>query len=237
VSLIRDAPLVVGDTGPFCRIAETNALEALLSYLGANLVIVREVEAELRFRADQPQHKSLRPDRARNPPFVTRETIELDATTQHNVTVIARRWRERDIKQGKPDRGEHANVGEIATVLAAEQQGRPVLMGDGAGQEFAASKGLTVHSTEELLAEMVAARALSPRLGFLIYQRVYGSDRAAFDVAVAAAVVPPCPRPERLDVHGHRWRELGRDGRRRRSYASISGAISAASRSTSPTVS
>jgi hypothetical protein len=188
VGLIRDAPLIVGDTGPFCRFAETNALEALLSYFGANLVIVREVETELRFRADQPQHKSLRPYRARNPPFVTQEAIELDGTTRHNVTVIARRWRERDIKQGRPDRGEHANVGEIATVLAAEQHGLPVLMDDGAGKGLAVGKGLTVHSTEELLAEMVAARALPTRLGFLIYERVYGSDRAAFDVAVAAAL-------------------------------------------------
>lgn len=187
MGLIRDAPLVLGDTGPFCRFAETDTLEALRAYMGPNLMIVREVEAELRFRADQPEHKSLRPYRDETPPFVEREAIDLDANTSYNVRVIARRWRERDAKAGKPDRGENANIGEIATVLGAEQRALPVLMDDGDGKKLAISKGLTVYSTEDLLAEMVAAKRLGKRVGFLAYQRVYGGTQAQFDAAVTEA--------------------------------------------------
>jgi predicted nucleic acid-binding protein len=187
VALIRDAPLVIGDTGPFCRFAETDALDALMAYLGDNLIIVREVEAELNFRADQAEHKALQPYRERDPPYVGRDAIDLDSTTREKVRIIARRWRERAIRRRKPDRGENANVGEIATAFAAQERGLPVLMDDGDGKNFAMSKGLTVYTTEDLLAEMVTQRAIGRRRALLIYQRVYGKDESAFDAAVAAA--------------------------------------------------
>jgi predicted nucleic acid-binding protein len=187
VGLIREAPLVLGDTGPFCRFAEAGAFDALRAYLGDNLIIVREVETELNVRADQPEHKSLQPYRDHDPPYVSRDAIDLDVETRENVRIIARRWRERAVKRGQPDRGENANVGEIATVFGAQQQNLPVLMDDGEGKKFATSKGLTIYTTEDLLAEMVAQGAIGRRRALLIYQRVYGKDEAAFDAAVAAA--------------------------------------------------
>lgn len=183
---IRDSPVLVGDTGPFCRFAETGAMESLLAYLGDNLIIVREVEVELNHRANEPEHKDLRPYREHEPPYLPREAIDLDSATKDNVKIIAKRWRERDIKKGKPDRGPNANVGEIATVLAAAQRNLPVLMDDGDGKNLAVARGLTVYTTEDLLAEMVAERAIGRRRGLRIYQRVYGKDEAAFDAAVAA---------------------------------------------------
>ena len=91
MALIRDAPLVLGDTGPFCRFAETDTLDALISYLGENLIIVREVEAELNFRADQPEHKALRPLREQEPPYVGRDAIDLDSKTRDQVAFAEKR--------------------------------------------------------------------------------------------------------------------------------------------------
>jgi hypothetical protein len=186
VGRIRDSPVLIGDTGPFCRFAETGALESLLAYLGDNLVIVREVEFELNHRANQPEHKDLQPYRAKEPPYVPREAIDLDGPTKDDIRIIAERWRERDARRGKADRGVHANVGEIATVLAAAQRDLPILIDDGDGKIFAVAKRLTVYTTEDLLAEMVAERAIGRRLGLRIYERVYGKGEAAFDAAVAA---------------------------------------------------
>lgn len=185
--LIRDAPLVIGDTGPFCRFAETDALDALLSYLGDALIIVREVETELNFRADQAEHTALRPYRDQQPAYVGRDAIDLDRTTRDNIRIIAERWRRRAVMRGKVARSEHANVGEIATVFAAQQRDLPVLMDDGEGKAFAHSKGLTVYTTEDLLAEMVAAGALGRKRGELIFKRVYGKDATAFAAAVSDA--------------------------------------------------
>ena len=142
MALIRDAPLVLGDTGPFCRFAETDTLDALVGYLGDNLIIVRGVEAELNFRADQAEHKALRPLRDQEPPYVGRDAIDLDSKTRDQVNLIAKRWRQRAAKRGKA-RGEYANEGEIATVFAAHQRDLPVLMDDGEGKDFAHNKGLT----------------------------------------------------------------------------------------------
>ena len=60
-------------------------------------------------------------------------------------------------------------------------------MDDGEGKHFAQTKGLTVHTTEDLLAEMVAANALGRKRGELIFKRVYGKDATAFAAAVADA--------------------------------------------------
>lgn len=186
MGLIRDSPLLIGDTGPFCRFAETGALDSFLTYLGDKLVIVREVEAELNYRSEQPAHKELRPYREREPPYVGSEAIDLDTATQNNVRIIADRWAERDRKKGKPDRGPHANVGEIATVMAAEQRGLSILMDDGDGKKLADAKHLTVYTTEDLLIEMVAEDAIKRRRALHIYERVYGKEEAAFDAAITA---------------------------------------------------
>jgi predicted nucleic acid-binding protein len=77
------------------------------------------------------------------------------------VTILAERWRDRAVARGRARRGERANYGEIATVLAAVERGVPVLMDDGEGKTLAHARGLTV----------------------------YGSDRDAFDAAVADARV------------------------------------------------
>ena len=105
------------------------------------------------------------------------------------VTILAERWRDRAVARGRAPRGERANYGEIATVLAAVARGAPVLMDDGEDKTLAQARGLTVHTTEDLLAEMVAATVIKTRLAFLVYSKVYGSDRDAFDVAVADARV------------------------------------------------
>lgn len=126
MTLIRDAPALLGDTGPLCRFAETKALGCLQDSLGGNLVIAREVEAELRFRSTQPQHRELAPYANDEPPFVAFEAIDLDEVTLRQVTILAERWRDRAVARGNARRGERANYGEIATVFAAAARGVPM---------------------------------------------------------------------------------------------------------------
>jgi hypothetical protein len=187
MGLLREAPLLLGDTGPFCRFAETDALGCLLEYLAGSLMIVREVEVELRFRARQPQHRELASLARIEPPFVAFEAIDLDPDALRQVALLAERWRDRAVARGNAPRGKRANYGEIATVIAAAQRSVPVLMDDGEGKRLAQARGLVVHTSEDLLAEMAAAGAMKRRLAFLTYARVYGNDREAFDAAVTGA--------------------------------------------------
>ncbi len=202
MALIRDEPVIIGDTGPFCRFAEADALDVILDYLAESLIIVREVEAELNFRADQPEHKSLQRFREREPPYVRSDAVDLEQASRQRVEVIASRWRRNEVRRGGEDRGVHSNVGEIATAVAAKEQKAAVLMDDGRGKDLATSWKLTAYTSEELLVEMVTQKALGRRLAVRIFERIYGRPEADFNAAVKAAEAadtqfsssPPAPQ-------------------------------------------
>lgn len=187
MGLIRDLPHAVADTSLFCRCAETGTLRVLATYLGDSVLIVRDVERELKHRKTKPQHAGLQDLDNMEPPFPAAEALDLSAEQTRNAKIIAEKWAKRAAAQGKPTRDERANYGEIATVFAAEERGLPVLMDEGQGKTFAASKGLTVYTSADLLAEIVAAGKVGEKRGRLTYQRVYNGTKQQFGAAVADA--------------------------------------------------
>jgi hypothetical protein len=184
MALIREAPVLLGDTGPFCRFAETKALGCLQDYLASNLVIVREVEVELRFRSTQPQHRELAPFAKDEPPFVAFEAIDLErgdvAPGHHPGRALARprggSWQRAARRAGQLRRDRNRLRSRRARCSGAHGRRR--------GQGACAGPS---HTTEDLLAEMVAASVMKAKLAVLVYSKVYGSDRDAFDAAVADA--------------------------------------------------
>lgn len=61
MTLIRDLPALLADTGPWCRMAEAGEahLDAAAEYLRANVNVVEDVRRELRRRARTPEHQRL----------------------------------------------------------------------------------------------------------------------------------------------------------------------------------
>lgn len=78
-------------------------------------------------------------------------------------------------------------VGEVATILVANQLDCPVLIDERWGKEtFAPRKGVATYSTEDLAVEMAAVGVLTAEQAFAVFERVYHRDRAAFDARLAA---------------------------------------------------
>lgn len=202
IPVVRDLRVVVADTGPFCRFAETNTLQVMRGYFDDRIVVVRDVHTELfESRVTRPEHKALEQLRQVEPRWPYGEPAELDDQQTRDVIQIAGRWNERERQRrergGERDPYVHPrkNFGEVATAIYAQDNKLVAWIDDGKGQDFARSKGVTVITTEQVLAEMVAAGALRPRLGELVYLRVrkqntrqqYATDVAAAQAALRAA--------------------------------------------------
>ena len=86
MTLIRERPFLLADTGPFCRFAEgsSNQLHALAAYLGGSIHIVHDVWIELHRRAKTPEHASLKQLEWIDPKFPQHESIPI---TDRHVSV------------------------------------------------------------------------------------------------------------------------------------------------------
>lgn len=181
---IASQPLLLADTGPFCRFAETGDehLDALASHLGDNLRITQDVAIELSRLAREafPRLARLRwlafP---REEPITIRDKRLLDQI--ENIVQGRRRHAPGHFLEDR---------GEVATILVAKSIGCPVLIDDRWGKDtFAVRKGVPTFSTEDLAVEMAAARVLTPDQAYAVFRRVYRSDRATFDARLAALIL------------------------------------------------
>jgi hypothetical protein len=179
---IADEPLLLADTGPFCRFAEAGdaQVDALAAHLRHNLRITQDVAIELARLAGTkfPRLKQLAWKE-----FPGEEPITItDARLLSQIEDIARGRRRHAPGHFLEDRG------EIATILVAKQIGCPVLIDERWGKEtFAPRKGVATYSTEDLAVEIARAERLTPDEAFEVYRRVYHGDRSTFDARLAAA--------------------------------------------------
>jgi hypothetical protein len=185
--LAAEQGVILADTSPFCRFAENGVCEMLADYLGARLHLTVWVVAELEHRATQPAHRQLEALAKREPPWTANPPITLDDAALRRADALAKGWRRRQQEATGIERDQRANLGEATTIVGALSLGCAVLLDEGKPKKFATNKGLLVLTTEDIVAELAAARVLKQTAAFLIYQRVYGNDRAAFDARVAQA--------------------------------------------------
>lgn len=172
---IADLEVILGDTGPLCRLAEAGEmhLEVAANYLRPNLRVVMDVQRELRRRAKTPVHSRLM------------WLPLLDVPQQEPITITDKFLLERieEIVEGRRRRKpghEDEDRGEVATAMIARAMGVPTLMDDGWGKQLAASNGVRVFTTQDLAVELAATKVLAPRFAFGIYRIVY-SDATADD--------------------------------------------------------
>jgi len=177
---IADLETILGDTGPFCRLAEAGEahLDIAAGYLREQLQIVMDVHRELRRRATLPIHARL----SRLPTL---------GVPQHEpITITDRYLLERidEIVEGRRRRKPgHVDEdrGEVATALVARAMNVPALMDDGWGKRLAASEGVQVFTTQDLAVELAATGTLAARFAYGIFRLVYAdSSRNDFDQRV-----------------------------------------------------
>lgn len=178
---IADQPVLLADTGPFCRCAEAGQeqLDAAVDYLRPNTQIVQDVARELARRAATDEHARIASMRWRGFPGAEPITIT-DARLLAQIDNILVGRRRHSPGHFLEDRG------EVATILVAKKLGCAVMIDDRDGRRFAERKGLTVFTTENLAAELAAVDALSEAAAWEIFRRVYGGRRTALSQRVAA---------------------------------------------------
>ena len=177
---IADLELILGDTGPFCRLAEAGEahLDVAAGYLKAQLQIVMDVHRELRRRATTPAHARLNRLALLGIPEHEPITITDKFLLERVDTIIEGRRRR---KPGHADE----DRGEVATALVAAAMSVPVLMDDGWGKRLAVSQNVRVFTTQDLAVELAATETLHPRFAFGIY-------RAVLQRCSAGRVRPSC---------------------------------------------
>ena len=162
-TLIADLSEVLLDTGPFCRFCEAGELSALATYLGPRAWITRDVEVELALRAKQDKHSALKTLQWTSPAFPRHEAIALTASQMKQVDRI----RDQLAKPGDPM---FSHLGEISTVLAANDRGKAAVMIDDIdGRRLARARELPIFGTAALVVEMVVAGALDDAAGLALF--------------------------------------------------------------------
>ena len=182
MTLISDAPEILADTGPFCRLAAAGEgpLEAAAEYLRPNVRIVEDVRKELRRRSRTPLH-------ARLARLALLDVPEGDAVTITDRSVLADIATILDGRRRSKPGHEDEDRGEVSTALAAAALGWPVLMDDGFGKRLAAQRRVAVFTTQDLAIELAATDRLGARFAFGLYRIVYsGATRTEFDARAAA---------------------------------------------------
>jgi hypothetical protein len=185
--LAAEQPVILADTSPFCRFAENGICEIFADYLGDRLRLTPWVVGELEHRAKHPAHRQLEMLARRDPPWTINAPVPLDDAAMRRASDLANGWRRGQQAKSGMARDQRANLGEATTIVAAQSHGYAVLLDDGTPKRFAVAKGLVVMTTEEIAVELAAAGVLRPQPAFLVYTRVYGGGRPAFDTAVEAA--------------------------------------------------
>lgn len=182
MTLVRDLPVILADTGPFCRLAEAGEahLDIVAEYLRPNVKIVEDVRKELRNRATKPEHARLTRLDLLDVPEGDAITITDSVVLDQINRILARR------RKHKPGH-ENEDRGEVFTALGAHALGVPVLMDDGFGKNLAVQRGVQVFTTQDLAVEMAATGHMKPIHAFGIFRIVYqGSTKQNFDERVAA---------------------------------------------------
>lgn len=179
---IGDQPVLLADTGPFCRCAEAgpDQLAAAVAYLRPNTRIVQDVARELARRAKSDEHARLASMAWHD--FPTGDPITItDGRLLAQIDDILNGRRRHRPGHFLEDRG------EVATILVAKRLGCAVLIDETWGRRFAERKGLQVFTTQDLAAELASARALTEPQAWEIFRRVFtGSRRAALRAQIAA---------------------------------------------------
>jgi predicted nucleic acid-binding protein len=174
-------PLLLADTGPFCRFAEVGDghLDAFAAHTRANLAIVQDVKLELHRLAqnDFPRLKQL--DWIG---FPAKEPITV--TDKHllaQIENICDGRRRRNPGHFMEDRG------EVASILLAKSLGCPVLIDERWGREqFAVVKRVVTYTTEDLALELAVDGGLTEDQAFAVFRGVYRSTRSDFNARLAA---------------------------------------------------
>lgn len=173
---IADQPVLLADTGPFCRFADAGDahVDALVDYVGDTLQITQDVSIEIQRLAKQ---RFPRLNRLSWKGFPASDPITItDKRLLDQVENIIEGRRRHSPGHFMEDRG------EVATILVAKSMDCPVLIDERWGKEtFATRKGVTTFSTEDLAVEMASVGALSPDDAFAVFRRVYQSSRSSFD--------------------------------------------------------
>ena len=181
MTLIKDLPAILADTGPFCRIAEAGEahLDVAAEYLKPNVKIVEDVRKELRRRSTKPEHSRLKRLEMLDVPEGDAITISDKIVLGKIDTILTRR-------QTHPGHVDE-DRGEVFTALSAQALGMPVLMDDGFGKRLAAARNVPVYTTEDLAVELAAVGALKTIYAHGIYRIVYkNASRQDFEALVAA---------------------------------------------------
>lgn len=156
----RGAALVLLDASPFYRFCEAQLLPDLAAYLRDNAVVTPEVAVELRRGARAKAHLGLRYLELTGWPA---ETAALPPHLQREFLDYSRAARQNDDPPSK-------HAGEISTVLMAAHLGAGVaVIDDLFGKRLARDRGVARLSTAQLVAEMVAERALADDDGFRVF--------------------------------------------------------------------
>jgi hypothetical protein len=185
MALAARQPAVLADTSPFCRFAESGICELLVDYLAGRLHLSTWVIGELEHRARQPAHAQLRALAGREPPWVPTPPVGLDEAQLRRASALAEGWRRLQERRSGAARDERANLGEAATIVAAQARGWALLLDEGKARTYAERLGLVVLSTQDLVVEMAAAGVLAERRARIVYERVYrGAAAAAFAKAL-----------------------------------------------------
>lgn len=165
---IAGQPVLLADTGPFCRCAEAGQtqLDAAVDFLKPNTLIVQDVARELRRRASTEDHSRLTSMSWRGFPAEEPLKITEARLLAQLENIVSNRRR---LKPGHylEDRG------EVATVLVAKRLGYAVLMDETWGGRLARRKGLTAFTTQDLAAELVHEGRLTYEQSWEIFRRVY----------------------------------------------------------------
>lgn len=177
---IADQPVLLADTGPFCRFSEASDahVDALVDYMGDTLQITQDVSIEIQRLAKQ---RFPRLNRLSWKGFPASDPITItDKRLLDQIENIIDGRRRHSPGHFMEDRG------EVATILVAKSMGCPVLIDERWGKEtFAVRKDVATFSTEDLAVEMAAAGALSPNDAYEVFRRVYQSSRVSFDALVS----------------------------------------------------
>lgn len=176
IHLAAQAERVLLDASPFFRFGEVGmkALIGLGKYLGNRAGVTLEVEHELERTAKRYPFLANLPGTGWPPP----PPFELPPYRREELL---------DIKRADPDSRADQHLGEISTVLMAQELGDALtIIDDELGKKLCRFRHVPRISTATLAAEMTAAGACPDDLGFAVFDGA-SPDRAgrkAFDRAL-----------------------------------------------------
>jgi len=153
---------VLLDASVFFRFCDGGQLIYLAQYLKGRAYITREVEEELKFNSTRDPYKGLRTLERLGWP-ADDHVLNLSPELQLEVATVARGLRD-------PGDHERKHLGEVATVLMAQELGgEMIILDDGDGKALAVKRKIVRCSSAMLAAEMVVENAVDDASGYRVY--------------------------------------------------------------------